>query len=378
MSLQKLKGNYKGVYVNKLKNGDISYYINYRDENGDSVKKFVGKKTEESDFNADDAKRKLIEIKHRLNTGEEVKKKKPRKSTNRLDDCFNDYLAHIKTYKTTWNDDESRYRNHIRPVFGRKDIATITFQDIDKLKIALLEKRSPQTVKNTLAVLRQIFNYTIKYKKIKNLLYPFGKQGTSMPKTDNERQGYLSHEQARVLLKELKKLPNKDIYDLTVVLLFTGARFDEVADLRWQNVNFKTGMIYFGVTKEGNPRKIKMARPLIEALRDRKTEMCGQTSLIFKNRNGKKYSAMPTSWQEVVDNLIEDNVVAGKYRITTHSLRHTHASWLAEKGLDIIHIKEQLGHKTIQMTLRYSHLLPNKRHDFTLQMADWVDSDESS
>ena len=54
-----------------------------------------------------------------------------------------------------------------------------------------------------------------------------------------------------------------------------------------------------------------------------------------------------------------------KYKITAHSLRHTHASWLAQAGLDILQIKEQLGHKNIEMTMRYAHLIPNERHKIT-------------
>jgi integrase len=66
--------------------------------------------------------------------------------------------------------------------------------------------------------------------------------------------------------------------------------------------------------------------------------------------------------------MIEGNKTAGKHRITVHNLRHTHASWLALAGADILHIKEQLGHKKLDMTLRYAHLIPNQRHDLTRQV----------
>jgi len=57
-----------------------------------------------------------------------------------------------------------------------------------------------------------------------------------------------------------------------------------------------------------------------------------------------------------------------KNKITAYSLRHTHASWLAEAGLDILQIKEQLGHKNIEMTMRYAHLIPNIRHKHTIKL----------
>lgn len=60
MALEPVGGKYEGVWINKLKNGDISYYINYRDEHGIPVKLQVGKKTKASDFSIKDAYSKLL------------------------------------------------------------------------------------------------------------------------------------------------------------------------------------------------------------------------------------------------------------------------------------------------------------------------------
>ncbi len=77
---------------------------------------------------------------------------------------------------------------------------------------------------------------------------------------------------------------------------------------------------------------------------------------------------MPKQWQNKVDELIENNINLGRNKITTHSLRHTHASWLAQSGVDILYIKEQLGHKKIETTMRYAHLVDNTRHEATLNV----------
>ena len=44
MALEPVGGKYEGVWINKLKNGDISYYINFRNEKGEPIKLQVGKK----------------------------------------------------------------------------------------------------------------------------------------------------------------------------------------------------------------------------------------------------------------------------------------------------------------------------------------------
>jgi integrase len=78
---------------------------------------------------------------------------------------------------------------------------------------------------------------------------------------------------------------------------------------------------------------------------------------------------MPEYFMTAVEAIIPGNKAQHtKYKITAHSLRHTHASWLAEAGLDILQIKEQLGHKNIDMTMRYAHLIPNIRHEITKKL----------
>jgi len=52
---------------------------------------------------------------------------------------------------------------------------------------------------------------------------------------------------------------------------------------------------------------------------------------------------------------------AGLIDVTFHTLRHTAASYLVMGGVDLAAVKEILGHATIQMTMRYSHLSPDHR-----------------
>ncbi|WP_424597630.1 tyrosine-type recombinase/integrase [Arcobacter sp.] len=57
---------------------------------------------------------------------------------------------------------------------------------------------------------------------------------------------------------------------------------------------------------------------------------------------------------------MENNKTANKNRITVHTLRHTHASWLAQSSVNILHIKEQLGHKKIKTTHRNDSIVQNR------------------
>jgi integrase len=90
---------------------------------------------------------------------------------------------------------------------------------------------------------------------------------------------------------------------------------------------------------------------------------------VITNSAGGIILRMPDYFMTAVETVRPGNKEEKtKNKITAHSLRHTHASWLAEAGLDILQIKEQLGHKNIEMTMRYAHLIPNIRHDTTREL----------
>lgn len=267
--------------------------------------------------------------------------------------------------KKTYISDEQYYRLHIAPTFANKDIKSIKSKDIEQFKQLYTSKGyAAQSVKHYIGLMRHIINYAIKNDLIKNYANPISGGKVKLPTIDNARQAFLSKEQARVILDELLQYENPQLYQLTILLLYTGARFSEVASLTWNNINFETNMIYFKATKNGNARWVFMNELVKEVIEQLKADK--NNNLIIANTKGKQMERMLHSWQIVVDNIIDENKEAdAKQRVTVHSLRHTHASWLAMAGLDILHIKEQLGHKTLEMTMRYSHLIPNKRHEAT-------------
>lgn len=380
MALKPIGGKYEGVWINELKNGDISYYINYRDENGKPVKVQVGKKTAISDFSARDAYAKLIDIKYKLNHDQEPVIKSGRSSKIKLDDLWAEFFKYAKANKKSWTIDEQNYNKHIKPIFGNKSVKSLKSLDFEKLKQNLFEKSlEAQTVKHQLTLIRTIINYGIKHDLIKNFTNPLANGKVKMPEIDNKRQAYLTKNQAKEVLEILKSI-HPLTYHLTVLLLFTGARFSEitgassqknktgvVAPLKWSDINFDNNTIYLKKTKNGNDRHIAMNDILLETIQYLYTNKVNDN--VITNSAGGIILRMPEYFMAAVEVIIPGNKEQHtKYKITAHSLRHTHASWLAEAGLDILQIKEQLGHKNIDMTMRYAHLIPNIRHEITKKL----------
>ncbi|MFX4233584.1 tyrosine-type recombinase/integrase [Aliarcobacter butzleri] len=371
MALKKASSKYPGIFINEYKNGNVAYYINYRNEEGTPTLKKVGMKTKQSNYTIMDAYDRLIEVKHKIATGEELPKVVQRKAKVLFEDIFEDYLNWAKANKKTWKHNDLLVYNKHLSYLAKSDPRTLKPKDFEELKQRKLTEAdkngrvlAPKTVQHILATARHIFNHAIKNELIKNLTNPIGSGRVRMPKVENQKIGFFTKEKAKELLELLQQRENKRLYELTVLLLFTGARFSEVSRLTWSDINFNTNLIYFASSKDGNARYIKMSNRVLEVVNTLYKNKIN--NLVIPTINGNKYEKMPKEWQiEYVDKLIPGNDNANKDRLTTHSLRHTHASWLAQSGVDILHIKEQLGHKKIETTMRYSHLIDDRRHQAT-------------
>ena len=371
MALKKASSKYPGIFINEYKNGNVAYYINYRNEEGTPTLKKVGMKTKQSNYTIMDAYDRLIEVKHKIATGEELPKVVQRKAKVLFEDIFEDYLNWAKANKKTWKHNDLLVYNKHLSYLAKSDPRTLKPKDFEELKqkkLTEVDKKTgrvlaPKTVQHILATARHIFNHAIKNELIKNLTNPIGSGRVRMPKVENQKIGFFTKEKAQELLELLQQRENQRLYELTTLLLFTGARFSEVARLTWSDINFNTNLIYFASSKDGNARYIKMSNRVLEVVNSLYKNKIN--NLVIPTINGNKYEKMPKEWQIEVDKLIPGNDNANKDRLTTHSLRHTHASWLAQSGVDILHIKEQLGHKKIETTMRYSHLIDDRRHQAT-------------
>lgn len=90
----------------------------------------------------------------------------------------------------------------------------------------------------------------------------------------------------------------------------------------------------------------------------------GQDDSVFQARGGGKIHGVSKAFFDAVKRLgLNDGVTDRRQRVTFHTLRHTFGSWLALEGVPLRTIQDLMGHKTIAMTVRYSHLTPDHRID---------------
>src|SRR5262245_39338053 len=129
-----------------------------------------------------------------------------------------------------------------------------------------------------------------------------------------------------------------------------GFRGSELLSLTWNKVDFRRPMITVraAYVKNSESRSVPMNKVLTETLKAvRMTALV--TAHVFCNLHGRPYRSFRSAFERAVRK-------AGVVDFTFHDLRHTFASRLVMCGVDLPTVKELLGHKTIAMTLRYTHL----------------------
>jgi site-specific recombinase XerD len=134
------------------------------------------------------------------------------------------------------------------------------------------------------------------------------------------------------------------------IALHTGMRRSEQYSLMWPDVDFPNRVITVRRTKNGEVRHIKLNQIALAAF-----------GKLFARSNGVGYVFTNSRFEHLLNSrhwfepAIEE---AGIADFTWHCLRHTFASRLTMAGVDLRTVQQLMGHKTIQMTCRYTHLAP--------------------
>jgi integrase len=253
--------------------------------------------------------------------------------------------------------EDELYRLWISQIIGNRPIREVMPLHLEKIKKNMAkEGKSARSIQYCLAVVRQTFNYALK----NNLFIgknPAGATGgVSRPKVDNRRTRFLTREEAGALLKKLSDR-SPSTHDMTQFSLHTGARAGEVFNLTWGDVDLLQGTVVFKDTKSGKNRHAYLTDTVKNMLAQRRPKSAVGNSLVFSRKNGNLFDKISRIFtQTVVELGFNTGVTDRRQRVTFHTLRHTYASWLAIDGVDLYLIKELLGHGSIQLTERYSHL----------------------
>lgn len=260
----------------------------------------------------------------------------------RIDEIADDFLKYSKNNKKSYERDQISV-NHLLKYLGTKRLSEITPNLIEQYRDYRLNEGNVKhsTVNREIACLKCIFNWAIKNQKA--TVNPM--KQVRLFKEDNTRTRYLSKEE----IEKLVEASTDRIKPIVIAALTTGMRRSELLNLKWYNVNREQNIILVKRTKSSKTREIPIC-----SLLERTLKKCAEHSdgvYVFCNESRKPYKSITSLFQNIVKK-------SGIKDFHFHDLRHTAASYLVMLGIDLVTVKEILGHKTLNMTLRYSHLSP--------------------
>lgn len=365
--------------MNGRKDGKQKYRvrINYVDNTGKS------RQIDRVAYGLEDAKD--LERQLTLNLREETT---PKMTLQQLYDEYIQVKIH-EVRESTIAQVESLMRLYVLPVLGGHRIDKLTMRDLQKWKDFVSDQKtskgdnlSLKYKKNIYSVFRAVLNYAIKMEYIdKNLLSTLGpfKDVTAIKKemdyyTADEFAKFIeeARESAQMSERMTDNIYEWNFYVFFMIAFYTGMRKGEINALKWTDIDGSLIHVTRSVTQrltggdretppknKSSVRTLQMPEPLMAALDEHLARykhidgfstdwrICGGQRCLrdcaISTRN-KNYAA-----------------AAGLKVIRIHDYRHSHASLLANNGINIQEIARRLGHANVEMTWNtYSHLYPQE------------------
>ena len=310
----------------------------------------------------------------------DIKEKKPTARMT-LQDLFEEYLNSVAgdVREITLGRKRTVFRNHILPTLGATPLDKLTAPVLNKWKQEIEAKGlTLATKQNIFSNFRSLLYWGVKLDYIsQNVLTRIGnfKDANTIKK---EMQYYTAEEYKRfsAVSKEYAEKENTlsawDFYVFFSIAFYTGMRKGEIHALKWSDIDGQYINVRRSITQkikggdretppknQSSVRKLQIPAPLIDVLKDHK----------------KRYKSVPGfsndfricgGTKPLRDTTIEKKnkfyaETAGIKKIRIHDFRHSHASVLANSGINIQEVARRLGHSDVKQTWEtYAHLYPDE------------------
>lgn len=298
-----------------------------------------------------------------------------------------DAYAKPSTAPRTYERYEQLVNTHLVPKIGNHKLVKLTPLHLLTLYSELLKNGrkdgngglSPQTVTH----IHRVLHRALKQALLWGLVTRNVTEAVSPPKVPRVNTKILDAGQTQKLLRRLK---GPEMYLPVLLALHTGMRAGEILGLRWQDVDFESGVLNVGNTLQvlkgedgkgrltmrppksaAGRRRVPLTRGTLEALKAQSAAQADHiasyadyrhSDLVVCREDGSPWhpSSFSADW-------IKAREAAG-LSLRFHDLRHTHASLLVSSGANSKVVQERLGHASAAFTMNvYAHLLPGVQEE---------------
>jgi integrase len=321
------------------------------------------------------------------NTQQAEEEEKARRLKERSQITFSEfwqseYLPAAEATKkpTTMESERWLYSKWIAPALGDIPLQNIDAGKLEKLALyAQKSGKSAATIRYILAIVSQVWNKAAARDLVQG---DSPSRRVKKPRQDNRRVRFLSPDEARTLLATLA-LRSMDIHDTALLSLFCGLRAGEIHALKWGDIDQENEIIHIRDPKNKNDRHAFITQEAKEMFARRYAAQA-KSELVFPATNGEQRRWVSDTFSRTVDDMglndtgkfttnesgesVPVKIADARQRVVFHTLRHTFASWLVQDGTPLYTVAELMGHNSLEMTRRYSHLDPDSLRKATMSL----------
>ena len=287
-----------------------------------------------------------------------------------MDEWFEN-VAKIKVRASSHQTYRGYIDNHIKPNIGNIPIEKLTTMDLQKFYRKLLTKGRIERIESkdqpkglsakTVRNINQVISSAMDLAVAQKIIPANPTNACALPKIEHQEMQTIPAEQLQVFLQEAKA---SGVYEMYYIELATGLRRGELLGLKWQDIDWKNGVIKVrrqvarvdGQIKEAplktknSYRTVTISQQAIEVLKEQKKKT--NDTYVFPSPNGGPIS--PDSVNNMLKRVLER---AGIPKVRFHDLRHTFATIALQNGVDIKTVSGMLGHFSAGFTLdTYAHV----------------------
>lgn len=351
-------GEIPGFGVCITRSGVKSFVLSYR-INGRKRRYTIGRCSE---WSADAARNRAIELKQEIRNGKDPLQEKQRASGEpTISELATQYLErHAETHKRASGrrNDRQMLRGIVLPRLGSFQLKAVGRRDIETLHASL--KATPYRANRVLSLLSKMFSLAMEWG------WRSDNPVRGIPRFhEDKRERWLTVDELRRIDIALDAYPDQRAANVIRMLLMTGAREGEVLKADWTQFDLKRGIWTKPShhTKQKKIEHVPLGADVLKLLHSMKQKAAGP---LFPGTNGSARVTIRRPWVQVCKaaGLVEVLTLKGKRRtinryrptLRIHDLRHTYASHLVSDGVSLQVVGKLLGHTNPQTTNRYAHV----------------------
>lgn len=281
-----------------------------------------------------------------------------------VDELFDHNIKHKRLKEKTIRRRTNEYNHHIKPLFGHLKVKDITVQHVVDFKSKLeREFKSLNSARTVFSNFKVLINHAVKYFGLKA-------DPTLVVEPIQRVRPKINFIKREEFEERVLKLDCHYYKELTRLLFYTGLRIGEALALTWAHIDLEKNQLYVENTFDVSARILTTPKtagsegyvPFPQFIADMLKEIKKESAekiygfsdqlFVFGGLAPYHYSHYSKKFKEVFPNL----------RI--HDLRHSYATYLINKGVDIYLVKELMRHDDIKQTANtYGHLYTERKQE---------------